>query len=708
MDKKSINDLLGNYNFVVPEIQREYVWGASKNKDVLCQFLHDLDRKLGRAGEANIGFLYSYESGSEHYLIDGQQRYTTILLLCHHLAVKEGGERHRQFVDRLKLDHNVPAFAYRVRSNTESFLKNLFTSGVAENRKVSDQTWFKVEYDNDTTIQSMIGALKVFDDEMEKRKHITLDAILNSVFFWYFDVKMTSQGEELYITMNSRGERLADSEQIKPRLLKKVQDEKEKHEYGKKWDEWEEFFYSKELRSKRDISVIDTAMNNVIRIVLELKTCQEHVHLNPVEDSESITIQEVKERMDALREIEQMGEGYKTEVERLYGDSKGDGDFLVLKALLTEWSKYGHSGEYQRVYETVRNSVRRNTLKNVAFLEFLKGYATSSRWYEYVLEKGKESDENKKVFDDHELEKVRICNDLGPDAENAIWTVQAQDFWKGEIKILIDWSKNNEVFCLDSFKRLTVCFNYLFDDKKENEGWTSDSVRQALIVRLPEANYPLDYYGLCFGYRSDQWKEIMKSNSPNFKDFLLEFVGKNSETRDAHLAEIKRSCPETHPWAEFVLYDYLLEYCDKKRVQRREQYGIECVQREYAKPYSVKNMRLKHYLDEHSQELFSLGWASSIDLREYKSVVRLDKNESHLHIEIQFREDKGARYEVTLRADDGHVVQDADMVVIQGLGFEYDDERKSWQALFPVDIPTLMDKLTRCFSISTTPKQSVV
>ena len=32
MDKKSINDLLENFNFVVPEIQREYVWGATKNK----------------------------------------------------------------------------------------------------------------------------------------------------------------------------------------------------------------------------------------------------------------------------------------------------------------------------------------------------------------------------------------------------------------------------------------------------------------------------------------------------------------------------------------------------------------------------------------------------------------------------------------------------------------------------------------------------
>ena len=161
MDKKSINDLLENFNFVVPEIQREYVWGATKNKRVLSQFLKDLDHKLEQ-GDANIGFLYSYESGTEHYLIDGQQRYTTILLLCYYLAALEGDYSYSQFVSRLKLDQNVQAFAYRVRSNTESFLKNLLKSGVTDHNEVSDQTWYKSEYENDPTILSMVGALEVF------------------------------------------------------------------------------------------------------------------------------------------------------------------------------------------------------------------------------------------------------------------------------------------------------------------------------------------------------------------------------------------------------------------------------------------------------------------------------------------------------------------------------------------------------------------
>ena len=70
MEKKTVFDLLCNHYFVVPEIQREYVWGDSRNKNVLIQFLKDLNDRVCH-GEANIGFLYSYQSGTEHYLIDG-------------------------------------------------------------------------------------------------------------------------------------------------------------------------------------------------------------------------------------------------------------------------------------------------------------------------------------------------------------------------------------------------------------------------------------------------------------------------------------------------------------------------------------------------------------------------------------------------------------------------------------------------------------
>ena len=296
MDKQNIRSLIDNYNFVVPEIQREYVWGAAKNKSVFIQFVKDLNAKLQK-GDTNIGFLYSYKSGVEHYLIDGQQRYTTLILMLYFIAASNGNDCLSKIDKILRIDEREQAFSYRVRSFTESFLHNLLKSGIVDSKVVRDQIWFKNEYNEDPTIESMLGALDTFNSVIGECPNITLDNILNNIYFWYFDVDQTSQGEELYITMNSRGEKLTDSEQIKPRLFRK---ENDKEAYGKKWDQWEEFFYKKDLRGDRPISSIDIAMNNIIRVVLELKTQKEHDEIKPIDDSNIIDLHDIEKYMDAL------------------------------------------------------------------------------------------------------------------------------------------------------------------------------------------------------------------------------------------------------------------------------------------------------------------------------------------------------------------------------------------------------------------------
>ena len=82
---------------IVPEIQREYVWG--NNSDVLEKFLMELEKKAAPCEEChhvhgnkniNVGFLYSYKPSYvkyeserilDEFLIDGQQRITTLFLL---------------------------------------------------------------------------------------------------------------------------------------------------------------------------------------------------------------------------------------------------------------------------------------------------------------------------------------------------------------------------------------------------------------------------------------------------------------------------------------------------------------------------------------------------------------------------------------------------------------------------------------------------
>ena len=60
----TINDLLKNFKLVIPEIQREYVWGC--NKTVLEKFLSELNISFSTKSnsDSNIGFLYSYNSNN--------------------------------------------------------------------------------------------------------------------------------------------------------------------------------------------------------------------------------------------------------------------------------------------------------------------------------------------------------------------------------------------------------------------------------------------------------------------------------------------------------------------------------------------------------------------------------------------------------------------------------------------------------------------
>lgn len=646
MDKQNIRNLIDNYNFVVPEIQREYVWGATKNKPVLIQFLKDLNAKLQK-GDTNIGFLYSYKSGVEHYLIDGQQRYTTLILMLYFIAASNGNDCLSKIDKILRIDERQQAFSYRVRSFTESFLHNLLKSGIVDSKVVRDQIWFKNEYKEDPTIESMLGALDTFNSIIEECPNITLDNILNNIYFWYFDVDQTSQGEELYITMNSRGEKLTDSEQIKPRLFRK---ENDKETYGKKWDNWEEFFYKKDLRGDRSISSIDIAMNNIIRVILELKTQKEHNEIRPIDDSNIIDLHDVEKYMNALNNLYALKEEkYSVEIARLYGDSNSDRNFYTLKGLLVEMLKVNQSTyEFEQIYQTIINQVRRNKLKNVPYLNFLENYKNSSlNWYDFILQLPDSPDAN--VLTGHEYDKIHICKEYGQEAESAIWEEQSSPFWNGDIKPLITWSKVGGKFNLANFKRLCHNFNLLFD-QPENSGWTSDSVRQALLTRrLP--NYPI--YGIFFGFDSLQWKAIMNNNSKEFISFLNCFDDADKDKRNAIIADMKRNYPETsdNPWAEFVQHDYLLQYCNTKRIQTyRNEYGIECVKNSYKQPYSVKNMNLFFYLTDHISELDEImpGWYRWEDPKGWKSVIKICNESSTYDFYIEYRKDHSEQYEIEL------------------------------------------------------------
>lgn len=239
MDKKSVRSILED-KIVIPEIQREYVWGANgDNPEIVRNFVLDVNNKLSTGTDFPLGFLYSYKHGGELHLIDGQQRMTTIVLLVFYCYCKEGC----QDASVMRL---LNQFSYRVRTDTEDFVFKLFSYAdyfakdldLFKEDNLRNSRLFRSKYHGDKTIASMVKCLDTIHNLDDDGFKLTCNAVLDGLSFWTFEVGQTSQGEELYISMNSRGEALTSSELLKPRLFENAKNltSKQGISWGKAWD----------------------------------------------------------------------------------------------------------------------------------------------------------------------------------------------------------------------------------------------------------------------------------------------------------------------------------------------------------------------------------------------------------------------------------------------------------------------------------------
>lgn len=570
MDKKNIKDLLGNY-MVVPEIQREYVWGSNKN--IVNQFIDSLKEN----NDINVGFLYSYSNGNQEYIIDGQQRLTTLVMCLYYASIKQ--KKYDDFITLLKVNSPNMSFTYRVRSNTEEFMQCLFNSGVYKEKEIKDSKWYHACYDSDISISSMIDLLNYLD---EIQFDVNYDDILK-IKFWYYPIDETSLGEDLYITMNSRGKTLDNAEKLKPLLFEKSR--KELKNWGKIWDDWEDFFFT--LLNGDDITKINVAMNNLIRIVWELKTCGEHNELKPFEAIKDLNLSDIELFFNALKLI--VNSEFKNKVDLLFGNKKSDesdGNFLILKSLLLVCIKYGEDEkmrnvEMKRVYQLIYNKMyRRGSQKHIPLLTLLKTYheRIDGNFYNIALD-ACSGDGKDDYFDTSDLLMIQTMSDSVKDnlselseVEKEFWKTQSADvvkchyIWKGDLSTLINWSSENNNFNIETFCRYSSFFDSLFTDFSGHE---INSLRRAWIVGMKEYS-PVkvgSYYTFCWEW--EDWTKSITQHSTDFKlfmDNLIKYKEGEKTLDDALEKYIKETLKEyikhsvEEEYIKFAEDSYLIDF----------------------------------------------------------------------------------------------------------------------------------------------------
>jgi uncharacterized protein with ParB-like and HNH nuclease domain len=252
----------GLEQFVIPEIQRDYVWSINDIKDF---FQYIIDGFHGDQSDIPyLGFIYAYNDRDYPYkyiLIDGQQRLTTIflVLLAAHHKIGKGLPEYMFTRGQLKVE-------YKVRQSTSDFMESLVAfcannPGVAF--KVRDQIWYHKEYDSDRSIQNIINnfiTIRKWLQNMKEELPQFVRYLEEEVTLSYFDIEEARQGEDLYIYMNSRGRQLEPNETLKARYLATTD---EKDRWGTEWENWQDFFW-KHKATRPDA---DAGFNDFLKMV---------------------------------------------------------------------------------------------------------------------------------------------------------------------------------------------------------------------------------------------------------------------------------------------------------------------------------------------------------------------------------------------------------------------------------------------------------
>jgi len=250
--KYSIRELFSNRyieQIVVPEIQRDYVWGKEQVTGLLTSIVNDFTA-FGKGNielsttinpdiadafreyykrqmfSSNIGFIYAYndpEYGGKYFLIDGQQRITSIYILL--LALASKVDSFKPDFSKIYLDNGKLKLDYKVREASHDFLKQFVDFALNDIGKVTDQSWYYKEYESDATISSIVGNYSIISDFLDQTDIQLIDFanyLQDFVDFWYFDTNISEQGEELYIYMNARGEQMQGNENLKADILSRL------------------------------------------------------------------------------------------------------------------------------------------------------------------------------------------------------------------------------------------------------------------------------------------------------------------------------------------------------------------------------------------------------------------------------------------------------------------------------------------------------
>lgn len=314
---------------IIPEIQRDYVWeeqnvlgllrsiykhyqkketlqleikcdGESLSTDVK-KFLTDEYMRVRY--NTQVGFIYAYHDSSyagKLFLIDGQQRLTTLSLLLLAAYCENSNQASKEAYKKKYFKDKLPKLDYKVREVSHDFMVSFidYVSSSEGNSAFENSPYYYEIYKSDVTALALLANYKVIVKFLEENSILAdrenfIDYIENYVEFNYFDTNLSEQGERLYLYMNSRGEELSEQENVRALLIGRSSN---KLDDGKKWEDWQNFFWKHRGTNPNS----DKGFESFIKMAAIIHLC--HNEKGETKDSLDSKIVKFKEVGEELRQ----------------------------------------------------------------------------------------------------------------------------------------------------------------------------------------------------------------------------------------------------------------------------------------------------------------------------------------------------------------------------------------------------------------------
>lgn len=234
------------YDFTIPDYQRPYAWG----KDETLQLLDDLEDALKRTADEPYFLgsivLVKKKDKPDADVIDGQQRLTTLTILCAVLRdlttnVALRADIHR-FVEEPEVvwDNKVARPRLRLRKRDASFFKKhvQVDGSIAELLKISDQG---VDTEAQQAIRDNAAALhKVLSGWAEAARTELFKMLGGRTYIVVVSTPDLTSAYRIFSVMNSRGLPLTAPDIFKSTVIGEIDDDDDRADYAETWEDFEQ------------------------------------------------------------------------------------------------------------------------------------------------------------------------------------------------------------------------------------------------------------------------------------------------------------------------------------------------------------------------------------------------------------------------------------------------------------------------------------